>query len=89
MSIRDQIAWRAVISKLRAYYIHNVFHSHKNQFGKGPASDGVMLLVKAVDTGVDLQALIKLVHDKHDGVAFVNDKESKAAYKLLGEMVSL
>ncbi|EGQ9284438.1 hypothetical protein F7U66_01025 [Vibrio parahaemolyticus] len=87
--LRNQLAWRAVISNLRAYYIHNVFHDHQNQFGKGDSSDSVMLIVKALDSGLDLDSIFTDVHKAGDGIAFVNDKETRHAIQMLKEVVQL
>ncbi|MGR5347483.1 hypothetical protein [Vibrio mediterranei] len=85
MQIRNQMAWRAFISNLRAYYIHNVFHDHKNIFGKGLPSDRVMTMVKALDRGLDIKALINDVHQSGDGVAFVNEVETQMILEKMEE----
>ncbi|WP_199438355.1 hypothetical protein [Vibrio owensii] len=86
---RNELAWRAVLSNLRAYYIHNVFHDHQNHFGKGDSSDSVMLVVKAIDAGINLDEIFSKVHDVCEGVAFINDKATRHAIKMLKEVVQL
>ncbi len=88
MNDRRAIAWRAIMSKLRAYYIHNVFHTHNNEFGKGTASEGVMTLVRAIDQGVDIDGILDQVHVELPGVAFVNNTVTGLAYEKLKEALS-
>ncbi|MGR5448559.1 hypothetical protein ACP3V3_02000 [Vibrio sp. PNB22_3_1] len=78
------------MSHLRAYYIHNVFHTHRNEFGKGRSSDLVMVLVRCVDEAIDIDAVLDRVHDelKGDGVAFINETETKKALIYLEEALN-
>ncbi|ANO35370.1 hypothetical protein A6E01_19340 (plasmid) [Vibrio breoganii] len=81
---KDRIANTALVSLLKSFYLKNVYHDSENRFGIGAASDLIKVVVRALDSGVNVWNEISEIHkETKSGVVLVDERATQLLIKSL------